>query len=76
MSETEDIQEIDIGGPRLCMVGVNHDTTPVSVREKLSIPRAQMQEALESLRRYVPQGVILATCNRTEIYALDEDGDV
>ena len=75
MSDTSDnIQEIEIAGPRLCMVGVNHDTTPVAVRERLSIPRAQMQQALESLRRYVPQGVILATCNRTEVYALEEDG--
>lgn len=76
MSEAkEKPKEIEFGGPRVCMVGVNHDTTPVSVREKLSIPKAQMQEALASLRRYVPQGVILATCNRTEVYALDEDGE-
>ena len=75
MSDTsENIQDIELAGPRLCMVGVNHDTTPVSVRERLSIPRVQMQEALDSLRRYVPQGVILATCNRTEVYALEEDG--
>jgi glutamyl-tRNA reductase len=75
MSDTsENIQDIELAGPRLCMVGVNHDTTPVSVRERLSIPRAQMQQALDALRRYVPQGVILATCNRTEVYALEEDG--
>jgi glutamyl-tRNA reductase len=67
-------QEIELAGPQLCMVGVNHDSTPVSVRERLSIPRVQMQEALDSLRRYVTQGVILATCNRTEVYALEEDG--
>jgi glutamyl-tRNA reductase len=75
MSDTsENIQDIELAGPRLCMVGVNHDTTPVSVRERLSIPRAQMQQALDALRRYVPQGVILATCNRTEVYVLEEDG--
>ena len=75
MSEIEvDKQEMELAGPRLCMAGVNHDTTTVAVRERLSIPRAQMQQALESLRRYVPQGVILATCNRTEVYVLEEDG--
>ena len=75
MSEIEvDKQEMELAGPRLCMAGVNHDTTPVAVRERLSIPRAQMQQALDALRRYVPQGVILATCNRTEVYVLEEDG--
>lgn len=61
-------------GPRLCVVGVQHDTSPVAVREKLSIPRRQMPEALASLRSYLSAAVILATCNRTEVYALKEDG--
>ncbi|MDY6917285.1 MAG: glutamyl-tRNA reductase [Chloroflexota bacterium] len=60
--------------PQLCVVGVQHDTSPVAIREKLSIPRRQMQETLATLRGYLPAGVILATCNRTEIYATHEDG--
>jgi glutamyl-tRNA reductase len=43
------------------------------VREMLGIPKARMQEALASLHNYVPKGVILATCNRTEVYALDDE---
>jgi len=64
----------ELTGPRVCVVGVQHDTSPIAVREKLSIPRRQMQEALAALRGYLPAGVILATCNRTEVYALKEDG--
>jgi len=64
----------EMAGPRVCVVGVQHDTSPVAVREKLSIPRRQMRDALASLRGYLPAGIILATCNRTEVYALDEDG--
>ncbi len=60
-------------GPRICSVGVNYSTTPLAVREMLGIPKAQIQEALASLRKYVPKGVILATCNRTEVYALDDE---
>ncbi|MDY6912203.1 MAG: glutamyl-tRNA reductase [Chloroflexota bacterium] len=60
-------------GTQICAVGVNYSSTPLSVREKLGIPKSQLQTALTSLRDYVPRGVILATCNRTEVYALSND---
>jgi len=60
-------------GPQICAVGVNYSSTPIDVRERLSIPKAQIQEALATLRDYVPRGIILDTCNRTEIYALSDD---
>ncbi len=60
-------------GPQICAVGVNYSSTPIDIREKLSIPKAQIQEALASLRDYVPRGIIVDTCNRTEIYALSND---
>ena len=67
------VDDRKLKGPQICAVGVNYSTTPVTIREKLSIPKAQMQEALASLRDYVPRGIILDTCNRTEIYALSND---
>ena len=66
-------EETDFIGPQACAVGVNYITTPVSVRERLSIPKAQMQDALASLRGYVSKGIILSTCNRTEVYTLTSD---
>ncbi|MEA1958404.1 MAG: glutamyl-tRNA reductase [Chloroflexota bacterium] len=62
-----------LAGPSLCMVGVNHDTAPLAVRESLSISRGRVRGVLNRLRDFVPYGVILATCNRTEIYAAGGD---
>jgi glutamyl-tRNA reductase len=67
------VEERKLKGPQVCAVGVNYSTTPLQIREKLSIPKAQIQDALASLRDYVPRGIILDTCNRTEIYALSND---
>lgn len=67
------MNESEFRGPRICSVGVNYSTTPLAVREMLGIPKGRLPEALAALRRYVPKGVILATCNRTEVYALDDE---
>ena len=56
----------------LLTLGLNHTTAPVSVRERVSFPGEGLHEALadmrERLQRLVPEGAILSTCNRTEIY--------
>lgn len=56
----------------LVAVGVNHNTAPVEVREKLSIGEADLAEALSVLSSNgdVSEVCILSTCNRTEIYAV------
>ncbi|MFC2003279.1 glutamyl-tRNA reductase [Chloroflexota bacterium] len=59
---------------QVCVVGVNHRTTPVAVRGKLAIGTSQLQDALLSLHNHVSQGIILCTCNRTEVYTLAEKG--
>jgi len=59
----------------LCVVGVNHSITTVAIREKLAISTSQISDALVSLRNYIRQGVILSTCNRTEVYTVDGDGN-
>lgn len=57
---------------QICVVGINYKKTPVAIRSRMAIGSAQLPEALKSLHNYVSQGIILATCNRTEIYALSE----
>ncbi len=52
-------------------VGVNHSTSPVRFREKLAISNEALSESLNLLRQYVSNGIILSTCNRTEVYAMD-----
>jgi glutamyl-tRNA reductase len=61
---------------QLSLVGINHQTAPITIREKVAIGGESLIDALSSLHAYVPQGVILSTCNRTEIYTVDDcDGD-
>lgn len=50
------------------MVGTSHERAPVEVRERLALSTSGQPEALEILRRYASETLILSTCNRTEIY--------
>lgn len=54
----------------VAVVGLSHKTAPVEVREKLSIPEPQLEEAIAQLLNYsyVEETAILSTCNRLEIY--------
>ena len=57
----------------LLVLGLDHRTAPVELRERLSVERDQLPGALERLAEYVPQSVIVSTCNRTEVYTYDPD---
>ena len=57
----------------LLVLGLDHRTAPVDLRERLSVEREQLPEALSRLAEYVPQSAILSTCNRTEVYVYDSD---
>jgi glutamyl-tRNA reductase len=54
----------------LFCLGLNHRTAPVELREKLTIDTDQLAPSLDALSQHVDQGVILSTCNRTEIYTI------
>ena len=65
----------------LLTLGLNHTTAPVAVRERVSFPGEGLRDALAdmrgSLRTLMPEGAILSTCNRTEIYcATESPGEV
>ncbi|EOD30044.1 hypothetical protein EMIHUDRAFT_462917, partial [Emiliania huxleyi CCMP1516] len=57
------------------VIGLSHKTATVEVREKLSIPEAQWNEAAAALVGYetVQEAAILSTCNRFEVYIVAED---
>ena len=59
---------------RICVIGINHRTAPVEVREKVAIRNVELAQHLSLLRNHTPFGVILSTCNRTEVYIADNDG--
>jgi glutamyl-tRNA reductase len=59
----------------LLAVGLNHTTAPVDVRERLAVPREQIGESLSGLRQQaeLSEVVLLSTCNRVEVYAVQPD---
>ncbi|MDP2729400.1 MAG: glutamyl-tRNA reductase [Dehalococcoidales bacterium] len=57
----------------ICLVGINQHTAPVAIREKAAIRSEDLGEALELLRSQASHGVILSTCNRTEVYTIPGD---
>jgi glutamyl-tRNA reductase len=59
----------------IVVVGLSHKTASVEVREKLSIPEAQIEDAIARLRSYphIEEIAIISTCNRLEIYAVALD---
>lgn len=59
----------------LVAIGLNHQTAPLSVREKLAFPAETLPGALESLvnSRAATEAAIVSTCNRTELYCASPD---
>ena len=55
---------------RLVVIGVNHKTAPVALRERLALVGDDVNIALKQLEAFTDGSVIVSTCNRTEIYAL------
>jgi glutamyl-tRNA reductase len=55
----------------LILVGVNHKTTPVEIREKLAFTKGKIEESVDRLLNIpeIIEHTILSTCNRVEIYA-------
>jgi len=60
------------------LIGVNHKSAPIEVRERLAIPESRLPEALRRLAEHpgVDEGMILSTCNRVEVLAQTRNGSV
>jgi len=61
---------------RFCLIGVNHKTAPVEVRERFAIPESRLPEAMRALtsRDGIEEAMILCTCNRVEMLARSKNG--
>ncbi len=59
---------------RLLLLGLNHATAPLEVRERVTFSGDGLQRAIEALRAQFPQAevALLSTCNRVELYAARE----
>lgn len=55
---------------RLTLLGLNHATAPLTVREKFAFNADQQRQAVEEFKAKFPgsEAVLLSTCNRVELY--------
>ena len=56
----------------IVLVGLNHRSAPVEVREKVSFTSDQARQAAEELRSrgILSETLVLSTCNRSEVYGV------
>jgi len=62
----------------LVVVGINHRTAPLEVREKVVFDPSHLPDALKALASGgARENVIVSTCNRTELYCVtDQPGEL
>jgi glutamyl-tRNA reductase len=63
--------------PQFVLLGINHTTAPIEVRERLAIPSARLADATRTLLHQpgVREGLILSTCNRVEFLTVCDNGE-
>src|ERR1044072_5132322 len=61
-------------GMPLLVIGINHRTAPVEIREKVVFAGDELPAALQELSGVagVREALIVSTCNRTELYCLSD----
>ena len=61
---------------RFQLIGLNHKSAPVEVRERLAIPESRLPDACKKLSQHpgIEEGMIISTCNRVELIANVQNG--
>jgi glutamyl-tRNA reductase len=67
----------DINTMTFIAVGINYNTAPVAIRERLAFPTDILATALQQLSQVqnIQEAAILSTCNRTEFYCNASSAD-
>jgi glutamyl-tRNA reductase len=62
----------------ILLAGINHRGATLDIRERIAYRASEVSAALEQLQSSTGavEGVILSTCNRTEVYLVEGDGDL
>jgi glutamyl-tRNA reductase len=60
---------------QLIILGLNHKTAPIEIRERLAFQESEMEKALSHAHSLpsLKENMILSTCNRVEIYAISHE---
>lgn len=67
---------MSIGGRlmNIAVIGVNHNNTPIDIREKVAFSETKKIEGINYILDYgVKECIILSTCNRSEIYIVSSN---
>ncbi len=63
--------------PDILLIGLNHETAPVALRECIALSETDAESGLETLRRDpdVQEAMLLSTCNRVEVLTVTRNRD-
>jgi glutamyl-tRNA reductase len=64
-----------VSKPSIVIVGSNHECASVDLRERVAFTGDTLTGGLHALREHVDEGLIVSTCNRTELYAVSADSE-
>jgi glutamyl-tRNA reductase len=56
--------------PSIVIVGSNHECASIDLRERMAFTGETLTGGLRALRQHVDEGLIVSTCNRTEVYVV------
>jgi len=61
---------------RFQLIGVNHKSAPLELRERLAIPESRLPDTCRDLNAYpgIEEGMVISTCNRVEIVTHTTNG--
>src|ERR1700756_2367002 len=61
---------------RYQLIGVNHNSAPLEVRERLAIPESRLPDTCRDLTAYpgIEEGMVISTCNRVEVITHTTNG--
>ena len=70
-------REVNSHMSQIILIGANHKTAPVELREKLAFSQEETLGALEFLKAHpgIREGLVFSTCNRMELLYIPETGD-
>lgn len=61
----------------IVLLGINHNTAPIELRECIAFTEGQSKSALHSLMRktFIREALLFSTCNRVEVLVVTDDSD-
>ena len=77
MSTTVSNERRNVAGRiQVALIGCNHRTASVELRERVSFTQQQALDAADELRKQgiLEEAVVLSTCNRSELYGVPGEG--